>query len=79
MRTRLTKKPWFGPKRQVGWGWSVTSWEGRLAAAVFFVLAIAAALTLHGSARVASLVGLLVVFGVVVLLTGDPPGGPGYG
>ena len=79
MRTRVTKKAWFGPKRQVGWGWSVASWEGRITSAVFIVLVVGSALALHGTTRTASLIGLLVAFVVVVLLTGDPPGGPGYG
>ncbi len=76
MRTRVTKKPWFGPKQHLGWGWRVASWEGRLTSAVFLALMVAAALTLHASARVVALVVLLSVYLVVVVLTGDPPGGP---
>lgn len=78
MRTRVTKKPWFGPKLGVGWGWRVASWEGRLTSAIFIVAVILVAVTVHGSARALALVGLLVLFAVVILLTGDPPGGPGY-
>ena len=37
---RLTKKPWFGPKKYVGWGWRVTSWQGALILAVFVTLII---------------------------------------
>jgi len=75
---RVTKKAWFGPKRVVGWGWTVTSREGWLAIAFFSVLVIVASVAFHGTARTLSLVGVLAVFLLTVWLTGDPPGGPGF-
>ena len=35
MRTRVTKKAWFGPKGLVGWGWNIVSWEGGLVTFLF--------------------------------------------
>jgi len=34
---RLTNKPWFGPKRLIGWGWAPTSWEGGVVAITYLV------------------------------------------
>ena len=75
MRTRVTKTAWFGPKKYVGWGWRITSWQGWAATAVFFALLILTAATLHQDAPIPILV-LVIAYGVVVLLTGDPPGSP---
>lgn len=72
---RVTSKPWFGPKRDLGWGWRVVSWEGRLASAVFILLMVGSAMV-GGSWRPLLMAVLLVLFLVIVLLTGDPPGGP---
>jgi signal transduction histidine kinase len=77
---RRTKTAWFGPKRYLGWGWKITSWRGALTTAVFIALNGAATfwrgpgnrlgflLTVHGV--------LVVLFLAVIVLTGDPPGGP---
>lgn len=73
VRTRVTKKAWFGPKRVIGWGWSVASWEGRVATAAFLGLIVASRLVWHSTLAA---VALLILFVVVVLLTGDPPGRP---
>jgi hypothetical protein len=75
MSRRITKKAWFGPKKYVGWGWSITSWEGRVVTGVFFVLVILCTLLWHGSALI-PIVVLLLLYGLVVVLTGDPPGSP---
>ncbi len=72
---RVTSKPWFGPKRRLGWGWRIVSWEGRLVSAVFLMLMVASA-TVGGNSRFLPMTVLLVLFMVIVLLTGDPPGGP---
>ena len=74
VRTRVTKKAWFGPKRLIGWGWSIASWEGRLVTAVVLGLALAAHFVWHS---IVAVVALLILYGVVILLTGDPPGRPG--
>ena len=75
MRTRVTTKPWFGPKRYLGWGWRIQSWEVLLTTAVFTVLMVMGSIFL-GRSRLVGLPLLLLAYGVVVLLTGDPPGGP---
>ena len=76
VRTRVTKKAWFGPKRLIGWGWSIARWEGRLVTAVVLGLALAAHFVWHS---IVAVVALLILYGVVILLTGDPPGRPGRG
>lgn len=73
---RVTSKAWFGPKKYLGWGWAPSSWEGWAATALFVVLAIAALSALSGAAKYIAFVAVLAVFGVVLVLTGDPPGGP---
>jgi hypothetical protein len=75
MRTRVTKKAWFGPKRFVGWGWSIVSWEGGLVTLLFLGLVVACAVILQGGSRIPVVV-LLVLYLVVIVLTGDPPGPP---
>ncbi len=64
-----------GPKRYLGWGWRIVSWEGRLASAVFVLLMVGSAVV-GGNSRLVPMAVLLVLFLVIVLLTGDPPGGP---
>lgn len=77
MRTRVTGKAWFGPKRQMGWGWTPASWEGWVCTAVFAALIIAAASAWHGVSAGIAVVVLVLAFVALILLTGDPPGGPG--
>ena len=75
VRTRVTKKAWFGPKRYRGWGWRISSWQGGVASALLVVAVAVAALVWRGSSLVPIAV-LLLIYVAVVLLTGDPPGGP---
>jgi hypothetical protein len=75
MRTRITSKAWFGPKKYLGWGWRPTSWEGWLTTAVFVALLVVG-IVIWPHSRLVLIATLLVLYGVVVLLTGDPPGGP---
>ena len=76
---RVTKTAWFGPKKYLGWGWTITSWQGAVVTAVFAVVIIAAFTLFHGVLRFAVPAAAFVAFLVVALLTGDPPGGPGMG
>jgi O-antigen ligase len=55
-------------------GWRIQSWEGLLTTAVFAVLMVIGSIL--GRSRWVGLPLLLLAYGVVVLLTGDPPGGP---
>lgn len=74
---RLTKEPWFGPKRYVGWGWAPASWQGWLATGLMVALVIAALriLRLPLGPPVAAVV--VLVFLALAALTGTKPGGPG--
>ena len=76
MRLPVIRRPWFGPKKFVGWGWSIASWEGAVATAVW-VLLLAAGLLLWPQARPIVVVVLILLYGVLVILTGGAPGGPG--
>lgn len=74
---RVTKTAWFGPKRWLGWGWTITSWRGLVTTALF--IALNGAVTFWRGQTVRSLiasVALTVLFLLVVVLTGDAPGGP---
>jgi hypothetical protein len=73
MRTRVTDKAWFGPKRYLGWGWRITSWEGGLVTAVFGLLVLVSVLV-WGRACVVPVLVLLGLYLTAVVLTGDPPG-----
>jgi hypothetical protein len=74
-RHPLSRRPWFGPKRLVGWGWSPSSWQGWFVTGLF-VAAVALAAAAYPHHRWA-IVLLVVVYLLVVVLTGDPPGSPG--
>jgi hypothetical protein len=78
---RLTKTAWFGPKRWLGWGWTIASWQGFLTTAVFIALNVAVTFwrPVPGSpvrALIAAHLTLAALFLTMVVLTGDPPGGP---
>ena len=75
---RLTKEPWFGPKKYVGWGWTPISWQGWLATPLFLGLFVAAVWLIHSPLRFAAAASLVLPFIALVLLTGTPPGGPGF-
>lgn len=79
MIRRITHKPWFGPKRTVGWGWRVTSWQGAVVLTLFlfcvFMIALCAHTTVVGALGA---ITLAVLFVIIALLTGDPPGGADF-
>ena len=75
MQLRRTRRPWFGPKRLVGWGWRVTSWQGWVVTVILLGLIVGAS-AIWGARAWPAVVGLLVVYLVITVLTGDPPGGP---
>ena len=73
---RLTKEPWFGPKRIAGWGWTPISTAGWVVTAVALVLVVVSLTTL---ARPWNALGVIVValaLGGTASLTGTSPGGP---
>jgi hypothetical protein len=73
MRTRITKKAWFGPKRW-GWGWSPVSPEGWVVTIAFAVVGQVVNKNLSPRRQVLAIVALVAAFFGVILLTGDPPG-----
>jgi hypothetical protein len=75
MSFRVTSRPWFGPKKYLGWGWRPVSWQGRLVSAIFVVMLVVTPFVVGGSRGIVFAV-LIIMFGVVVVLTGDRPGGP---
>ncbi len=79
MIRRITTKPWFGPKKYFGWGWRVTSWQGAVVLLFFIVLLIAVLIYSHNSiVGITSAVFVTLLFILIALLTGDPPGGRDY-
>jgi hypothetical protein len=72
--TRMKSKLWFSPKKYLGWGWRTESREVRLSAAVIVLLMVMSP-CFWGHSRLGPIALLLFVYGVAVLLTGDPPGG----
>ena len=72
----MTRKAWFGPKQTVGWGWRPQAWEGWVATLAFVAILTVVLETVTGAGRIVGGIVVLLVFGAVVLFTGDPPGGP---
>ena len=80
---RVTSTAWFGPKRRAGWGWTPTSWRGWAFTLVWTIVVVAGTVALVAADQFPLMVlfeavALAVLLGVAVL-TGDPPGGPGFG
>ena len=75
----ITKRPWFGPKQKLGWGWTPVSWEGWAATIVCIAVVVAAQLY-FGPSLEAGLWAIGSVFALLVVcyLTGGKPGGPGF-
>jgi hypothetical protein len=77
----ITKKPWFGPKRTFGWGWTPITWQGWAVTAIHLVT-LFAAVGYFGLYRKDTLTTLLIAFGSsavligIAMLTGTKPGGP---
>lgn len=73
---RLTKKAWFGPKKLIGWGWAPASWEGSAVVIVYLILIFIAIHFLQNAILRKELVlGLTLILILVIILTGDRPGG----
>lgn len=71
---RLTKEPWFGPKKYSGLGWSISSWQGGAATVIFIALIIGNSILFNQS--ILGIIGFLIIistFILLVLLTGDTP------
>lgn len=71
----LVNKPWFGPRRFPGWGWSPVTWQGWLVTAVFLVAILLCAFLLPGATiKVIVEVVLVALLLAVCALTGTRPG-----
>jgi len=73
----LTKEPWFGPKNYVGWGLSPRTWQGGIIMFVFIAAVMLAIFLAKDLLMKFITLGILVIlFIIIVLLTGGKPGGP---
>lgn len=72
MSMRLTTKPWFGPKRGLGWGWTPCSPAGWVTFAVFTAAIVLAVAVWHAPFWVPLV--LIAALLLVIVLTGDAPG-----
>lgn len=72
--TRITKKAWFG-KRILGWGYRPISLEGWLVTIVVLAAVFASIDNIENTTtRYAILAVILIVFQIIIYLTGDTPG-----
>jgi hypothetical protein len=73
----MVARPWFSPKKTAGWGWRPASWQGWLVTVVL-VAAIAVIFIELGPTVPAyvAVIACLVVYGIIIWLTGGKPGGP---
>jgi hypothetical protein len=71
---RITKKAWFG-KRIIGWGYRPISLEGWLVTVVFLAAIFASITYLEKTTtRYGTLAVILIVFHIIIYLTGNAPG-----
>jgi hypothetical protein len=73
---RITKKPWFGPRKLFGYGWSPITWQGWLSILLFAGLDFFAVTYLVRFGIIYSFLGsiiLITMLLVVITLTGDKP------
>ena len=70
----VTRKPWFGPRRLFGWGWSPITWQGWGVIVLFIAGVACAVIFLHSVALILLAEAVLIVALVVVCyLTSGPP------
>lgn len=71
----ITRRPWFGPKRGIGWGWTPVSWQGWLVTALSMAV-VAGAYVLFGPGLTSLYVtiGSVAALTVVCVFTGTRPG-----
>jgi len=71
---RVTKEPWFGPKRW-GWGWRPITWQGWLLSLMLVGLMLGVRLELGKSLLAFGvLIVILAVFALLAWLTSGRPG-----
>ena len=76
----ITSRPWFGPKKYIGWGWTAVAWQGWAVVMVFIGASLGFYLYLGVTASFALAEFLCVVALLgVCILTGTKPGGPRSG
>ena len=62
----MSRQPWFGRKRVVGWGLTPISWQGWLLTAVYIAIVVVLGATL--ASRQAWLFATLIVIATVLYL-----------
>ena len=72
----ITKYPWFGPEHSFfGWGWTPITWQGWATTILFLAVILGARLVWGRGPRTLYVVlGAVVAFFGVILLTGTAPG-----
>lgn len=71
---RVTRAPWFGPKR-LGWGWRPLTWQGWLLSLLLVALLLGARWGLGTSMPAfGAMTVILAVFAPIAWLTGGRPG-----
>lgn len=74
---RTTKEPWFGPKKYLGWGWSIASWQGAVVVIILVALLAGDFTLFHRTLTgILGALAILVIFAFLAMLTADLPGGP---
>lgn len=75
---RLTKNPWFAPRKYTGWSWTPITWQGWVATAVYMGLLIFVINHLADRGILIVIGGfsvITVIFMIFAYLTGSKPGG----
>ena len=73
---RLVERPWFGPRRLPGYGWSPVTWQGWAVSVGFFAAILLCAFLIPNVViKVIAEVVLVVLLVTTCALTGTRPGG----
>ena len=68
------RRPWFGPRRLGGWGWSPVTWEGWVTSTAWTAVVLASSWLPEGWPQALGVVGGVLGLLVAVLLKGTSPG-----
>ena len=73
---RLVEKPWFGPRRLPGWGWTLITWQGWVVTAILLAAILSCGFLITSvTMKVVVEVTLVVLLIAACALTGTRPGG----
>lgn len=68
----------FGPKKVLGWAGARSAGKARSSLPGFIALTLARVIMWQGTGAMIAVPVLIGLLLVIVVLTGDPPGGPGF-